>query len=517
MREYGDGWPILLPYQVRWNTDPADVAVCIKSRRIGLSYGYAAEVVLYASEGRGDVYYMSYNKDMTSGFISDCADWADFYNVVAGAVEEILVTDGDRQYTMYRIATDSGKSIVALPGEARNLRSKGRPGELLIIDEAAFCDDLKELLKAGLAFTQWGGRVRVISTPNGEDNAFWELIEDIRAGKRPGFSLHTITLDDAIAGGVARRIHTVRDKPWSVGSAAAWRAEQIAKYSHQEDADEELFCIPKRSGGAYFPRALVRPCMAPAPIVRFTGDEAFNRLEEPERRRIVDEWIGEELDPLLAGLDEHRRHAFGMDFGRSVDLSVIAPVEVTATVGQRCPFMVELANVPHKQQEQVMVAVGESLPRFFACKLDGTGNGSFVAEAAVDAFGEYVAESVHLTASWYVEHLPPYKAALEDRSMQIPLSDDVLDDHRAFQVVNGRPTLPSAKTGAKRDRHGDGAMALIFAHAAATSEAREYEYAAAGERTSLTGTADYLDGGSVDAAWQDAVSRRALHGDVMRW
>ena len=36
-----------------------------------------------------------------------------------------------------------------------------------MIDEAAFHDDLPELLKAALAFTMWGGVVRVISTHNG--------------------------------------------------------------------------------------------------------------------------------------------------------------------------------------------------------------------------------------------------------------------------------------------------------------------------------------------------------------
>ena len=516
MREYGDGYPILLGYQTRWNRESAAVAVCRKSRRIGLSWGDAAESVVYASEGKGNIFYMSYNKEMTETYIQDCADWAQFYNIAAGAVEEILVTDEDRQFSMFRIQTDSGKHIVSLPGEARNLRSKGKPGDIVKVDEAAFCDDLEALIKAALAFTQWGGKVHIISTANGDDNAFWELVEDIRAGRKPGYALHTITLDDAIADGLVRRIFTVTERPWTEGAAAAWRAEQIGKYRSQEDADEELFCIPKRSGGAYFPRALVRPCMAPAPVVRFTGDEAFNRASEPERREIMDEWIRDEVDPLLADLDPERRHAFGMDFGRNVDLSVIAPVEVTATVGQRCPFMVELANVPHKQQEQVVIAVGRGLPRFFACKLDGTGNGSFVAEAAVDAFGESVAESVHLTASWYVEHLPPYKAALQDRSIEIPLSDDVLDDHRAFQVVNGRPTLPGAKTGAKRDRHGDGAMALIFAHAAATDEVRHYEFEAAGVRPS--GAADgYLGEGVLESAWLNATSRRALDGDVMRW
>ncbi len=516
MRNYGDGLPILLPYQSRWNAETAPVAVCEKSRRIGLSWGDASESVLHAAEGKGNVFYMSYNKEMTETYITDCAEWARFHNLTAGAVEEMLVTDEDRQFTMFRIQTDSGKSVVALPSEARNLRSKGKPGDIVKVDEAAFCDDLEALIKAALAFTQWGGAVRLISTHNGEDNPFNMLCSEIREGKRPGHAIHRITLDDAIGDGLARRVYTVRELPWHEDAAAEWRTETIAKYRSQEDADEELFCVPRRSSGVYFPSALVWPCMQPAPIVRFTGDEAFNRMLEPERRAIVARWIRDELAPLLEDLDPLRRHAFGMDFGRKADLSVIAPAEVTATAALRCPFMVELANVPHKQQEQVVRAVGEGLPRFFACKLDGTGNGSAVAEAAVDAFGEHVAESVHLTASWYVDNLPPYKQALQDRAFEIPRSDDLLDDHRAFQLANGRPTLPAVKTGARRDRHGDGAMALIFAHAAATAERRRYEYSHEGVRTS-SGLDDWLGRDGAAATFVDQTSHHALGGDVMGW
>ena len=46
-----------------------------------------------------------------------------------------------------------------------------------MIDEAAFHEDLPGLLKAALAFTMWGGLVRIISTQNGAHSAFNELIK----------------------------------------------------------------------------------------------------------------------------------------------------------------------------------------------------------------------------------------------------------------------------------------------------------------------------------------------------
>ncbi|WP_237172075.1 hypothetical protein [Pandoraea norimbergensis] len=63
---------------------------------------------------------------------------------------------------------------MALTSRPSNLR--GRQGTI-VIDEAAFHDQLSELLKAALAMLIWGGRVRVISTHNGTDNAFNELVK----------------------------------------------------------------------------------------------------------------------------------------------------------------------------------------------------------------------------------------------------------------------------------------------------------------------------------------------------
>ena len=96
-----------------------------------------------------------------------------------------------------------------------------------MIDEAAFHDNLPELLKAALAFTMWGGRVHVISTHNGAENPFNEMVNDIRAGRRP-FSLHRVTLDDAIADGLYHRICTKAGRRYSIAGEREWRARLFA-------------------------------------------------------------------------------------------------------------------------------------------------------------------------------------------------------------------------------------------------------------------------------------------------
>ena len=77
----------LLPYQQAWCADQSPVKLCEKSRRIGLSWGEAADTALLAASSSGmDAWYIGYNKDMALEFIRDCANWAKFYNLAAGEI-----------------------------------------------------------------------------------------------------------------------------------------------------------------------------------------------------------------------------------------------------------------------------------------------------------------------------------------------------------------------------------------------------------------------------------------------
>ena len=91
----------LLPYQQAWCADQSPVKLCEKSRRIGLSWGEAADTALLAASSKGmDAWYIGYNKDMALEFIRDCAGWAKHYQLAAGEIEEteeVFVEGDDRQ------------------------------------------------------------------------------------------------------------------------------------------------------------------------------------------------------------------------------------------------------------------------------------------------------------------------------------------------------------------------------------------------------------------------------------
>src|ERR1700738_1223047 len=157
-----------------------------------------------------DTCYLGYNRDMAREFVETAAAWARQFNKAARAIEEIALEDERRDLLAYRIRFASGHKIVALSSRPSNLR--GKDG-CAVIDEAAFHEDLAGLLKAALAFTMWGGLVRIISTHNGAHNPFNELVSEIRAGRRP-YSLHRTTLDDALSDVLYRKICAQTEIQW---------------------------------------------------------------------------------------------------------------------------------------------------------------------------------------------------------------------------------------------------------------------------------------------------------------
>jgi phage FluMu gp28-like protein len=470
---------VLLPYQATWVADRASVKVMEKSRRVGISWAEAADDTLYASEKgtneKRDVWYIGYNKDMALEFISDCAKWARAYNLAQSEMEEFEELDKlefegvvqERKILAFRITLESGWRITALSSRPSNLRGKqGR----VVIDEAAFHDDLPGLLKAALAFLIWGGQVRVISTHNGDSNDFNGLVQDIRAGKKQ-YSLHRVDFDDALGDGLYQRICEVLGRTWTLDRETDWRQSVIDQYG--DDAMEELFCIPAQGSGTYLTRALIETCLSPdIPVIRYVQPSSFAELSDYVRFAEVEDWCKDTLLPLLEGLDPDHNSVVGEDFGRSGDLSVFIPLLEEQNANWRAPFHLELRNIPFQQQEQIFFYICDRLPRFRYGALDARGNGQFLAERAMQRYGTDRIAQVMLTEGWYRDNMPRYKAAFEDKTITLARDADVIEDHRSFKVVKGVAKLPEGKTTShdKKQRHGDSGIAGAMAWYAVYAE-----------------------------------------------
>jgi len=454
-----DDGNVLLPYQQRWLADTSKVKACEKSRRIGLSWAEACDAVLCAAATSGmDVWYIGYVKDMAIEFILDCAQWAEHFQSVAEAIEisEDVFIDGEEKKSVFAFSIKfaSGNRITALSSKPRNLRGKqGR----VILDEAAFHENQAEILKAAMALLIWGGDLRIISTHDGDDNPFNLLLKDVRAGRYP-YSVHRITFEDALYEGLYRRICLRTGQQWSAEAQAKWAAEIRAFYG--DDAEEELDCVPKHGTGAFLTRELIERCMRQGlPVLRDQRKPEFTFAPERTRKLEILDWCEEHLKPLLLQLRDLQNVTsyVGGDFARTGDLSAFLPLIQFRDLRRRVPFVIELRGMPFQQQLQILWYVIDGLPRFSGAALDARGLGMQMAEQTAQRYGQTRILMVQATQPWYLEHLPPYKAAFEDRLIELPMDADILADHRVPRVIKGVPQIPELRQAdaQKRKRHGD--------------------------------------------------------------
>lgn len=469
---------LLLGYQRRWVADESQIKICEKSRRTGVTFAEAADAALTTSKSKAaggcNHFYIGSDKEMAQEFIEAVAMWAKAYNEACSDIEEEVIEDEDKDILTFVIKFGSGFKVQALSSNPKNIR--GRQGRVTI-DEAGFHEKLGEVLKSALAMLMWGAKVRLISTHNGSENLFNQLIQDARAGKKR-YSIHRITLDDACAEGLYKRICQIQKIEWTQEKEDKWKQGLVSDYPTEEDANEELYCAPKQGSGAYLSRALIEARMEERPVIRYTGSAEFNTWPEKIREAEIKDWCEENLLPLLLELNQKEQHAFGEDFARSGDLTVIAPVAIEQALHRRFPFLVELKNVPFRNQEQVLFYIVDRLPRLKGGALDARGNGQYLAEQAKFEYGSGRIEEVMLSQAWYQDNMPRMKAAFEDASLSIPKDSDIVDDLKAIKVIKGIARVPDGNTSSDKDkqRHGDAAIAIALALFAAQMDVEDFGY-----------------------------------------
>lgn len=486
---------VLLEYQAK----PIDlleagtaVLVIEKSRRVGLTWGLASYAVLRAgrtrSAGGMDAMYISYSQEMTREFVDACAMWARAFAIAAADVDEFLFDDTDpahpdetRHIQAFRIRFAGGFEILALSSAPRTLR--GKQG-LVIIDEAAFVDSLKELLKAALAFLMWGGQVVVCSTHNGVDNEFNVIVQDILA-KRSKFEHFKIDFDEALAAGLYERICLVTGQDWSPEAEAQWRQDIIDFYG--DGADEELFCVPAMGSGAWLTTPLIEARMTlsadEAPVLRLDLPDDFLHRPELERRSLLAPFM-EALEKALEELDTELQHAAGYDPARKADPAVFKLLTIEKNLNRRSALTIEMRGVPFAEQRMICSKVLKAAPNLIGAGVDATGMGMNLAEDLGREFGIREEEDgagliwmITLSAKWYNEHMPPLKAAFEEDTIALVHHAEHVVDLRLVKIIRGIPSIPPEREGEKgKKRHGDFAVALALAHFASRMVSAEFGY-----------------------------------------
>lgn len=489
---------VLMTHQAEWCALQVDIKLASKGRRTGITFAEALDDTLIAGSqkkaGGDNVYYIPDTKDKGLEFIGYCAHFA---RVIAEAqssgisrIENFLFEDQDengntQMINAYRIRFSSGFAIVALSSRPANIR--GLQG-IVVIDEAAFHANVAAVLEAATALLIWGGKIRIISTHNGRKNPFNQLRDDIEKGRYgEDAKVYTATFDDAVRNGLFERVCMMRQWEPTVEAKKKWYSKIRNSYGPRKAAmREELDAIPRDGGGKSIPGVWIdRALKDGRPVLRLTMDDDFVKRPDLERKLYVEVWIRMHLAPLAKLLDPRLQTVFGMDFARHRNFTEITPLQITQTLRRSAPFVLELHNVPSRQQEQILWAFIRMLPMWRGGAMDSTGPGLTLAEYTADEFGHEMIHQVTLSRGWYAEWMPKMVKNFEDDQYDLPRDVNIDEDLRAVEDVDGIPRVPEVNTKDLKEpelfRHGDFAISLVLAEFASVNMSAPMEFTSDGE------------------------------------
>ncbi len=504
---------VLMKHQVEWLQfrEKLDIAVCEKGRRTGITFDEALDdsiTVASSKEAGGDnIWYIADTREKGLEFIGYMAK---FLRVIAKAqgqglsrIEQYIFKDQNpktgetKDITAWRIRCSSGFRASVLSSRPENIH--GLQG-IVVIDEAALHKDVGGVLESATALLIWGGKIRIISTHRGKKNPFNELIRDIRNGlygKKAG--VYRVTFDDAVANGLYERMCWMTGKEATVEGKKEWYTGIRAAYGPRTAAmREELDAIPRDGSGVSIPGVWIENAMPEErPVLRLVCNDNFASRPEIERKRWCEEWIKQHLIPVLeATIDLSSRYAIGMDFARHRHFSIIMPAVISPTLNRDAPFLIELANVPTRQQEQILWTVLDYI-KSWTFAGDATGPGQTLMEYTGDRYGRADPKEpskggrVHevlLTRKWYAEWMKQWIDSFEDGTATYPRDASLESDFRAVEDIDGIPMVPKVERKDIKEpelfRHGDGAIAAALMWFASMFRPSAIEYTPAPDKHS---------------------------------
>jgi phage FluMu gp28-like protein len=438
-----------LGYQSRWFLDKSRLKIMEKCRQAGISWTDALDSLMETAgaEWPFDCWVSSRDQIQAQLYGQDVAAWAKKINAAVGELGESVLEDSNgRKISALRLPLANGRSIWSL---SSNVDAQAGKRGTRKMDEFALNPENRQLYAIGKPGTQWGGRVCIFSTHRGTANFFNELIVEIREKGNPkGFSLHRVTIIDAVNDGLLVKLKQQwermdKNDPRLVMSEDEWLQSQRNECPDEETWQQEYMCNPADDASAFLSYELIQSC-------EYRGGEVW-----------------------LTDLADAKGQLFvGVDVGRDHDLTVIWVIEKLGEVSYT-RRVIELSKQTFDAQEHALYEI-LPLPQIRRCCIDRTGLGRQFSERAQQRFGTYKVEPVNFTAQVKEELAYPLRAAFEDRSVRIPNSNTIRSDLRAIKkettaAGNIRFTADRGKNG-----HSDRFWALALALHAAKQPAANF-------------------------------------------
>jgi len=370
-------------------------------------------MVLAAMEGRHQN-IISYREDASKLVIDDCQYWID-------ELAQNGLTDRKDWEQLKGIIRHkpTHTTIRALPCIPRVIR--GRKGDVFI-DEAAWIPQpmLTQILTAARPLATWGGKMTLISSPF-SPGTFTDLCSS------PDWSLHTVTIHDAVADGLHR---VICQESGQAEPTEADTEEWIQGLLRDAGvfAPQEYLCEDFKVGSSSW----VSPAtiLEPIPIVHPTSPEGY-------QYRLYDQ-----------------PHSIGVDVGVSESPTVISCfgaaglVQILEVRGWNIPQIETLIKSLVTDQTQ-------------AIAVDSNGIGRGLADSLADSLD--ITHHVPNNAQWFSSVVTRFLSEVWSGTVAISSDPIVLSDLAGTTMDSGRIKL-TATTAGGNHRHCDSVPSMAMAY-----------------------------------------------------
>ena len=326
----------------------------------------------------------------------------------------------DAVYKALEVSFPNGSRITALPANPDTARGFSAN---VILDEFAFHAKSRDIWAALFpVISRTGLRLRVISTPNGKGNKFYELM----TSEDSVWSRHVVDIHEAVRQGLDRDIEALRR---AIADEDAWAQEFELKWLDEASAwlDYDLIAAAEHPGAG------------------------------------------------IPGLYQGGPCFVGVDIAARQDLFVIWVVEAIGDV-LWTREVVARRRISFAEQDQLL---DEVMRRYHVvrCRIDQTGMGEKPVEDAKRRYGESRIEGVLFSAAVKLGLATDLKQSMQDRKLRIPAGDPVLrSDLHAIKSQVGVTGIRRLVADDDTDGHADRFWAAALATSAGQIAYQPYEY-----------------------------------------
>jgi phage FluMu gp28-like protein len=437
---------LMLSYQRAWKDDDSRFKIGLMARQVGKDFSMGGE-------GIASIYEKEIEKLKHAGWLlgapserqslESLEKWKEWTEAFRLAVADVIEEREDPRNSESLLKS----STIVFPNGSRVIAVPGKPGTVrgfsmnVALTEFAFFEQPDDTLRAvmpSITNPLRGGlkRIRLISTPNGAGTKFHELCTKalrrgspewqaaVKAGTKGLWSLHKITIHDAVAMGLPVDVEELR-----------------AALDDPEGWAQEYECEFMDVAGVLLSYELIALCES----------QSASMVIAPEYWNTVGQFPVD----------------LGIDFGRKKDLTV-------CTAAEKIGELQMIKEVLELKRMSTPVQVEHLRPRIQKARrvaLDYTGPGVGLGDYLVAEFGEWnpdkhlfgKVELCTFTNALKVDLFSKLRMAFEARRVMVPISRELREDlHSVYRITTtgGNITYGAPHTA---DGHADRCTSLALA------------------------------------------------------